>query len=208
MDPQNYTASETLKDGTPVTIRAIRHDDGNTILNAFKNLDRESVYRRFFSPKKDLTDAELEQLTDVDFSQVVALVVTTQGRGGRNSDWRRTLRARRNRLGWRRDRLYDRQQLSGLWYRVSHLETSRANRSRSRLIAVRGGCARGKSAHACCLSAQRLADATSPGRWCPTRDAYASTGFKHLMDWGQVITLCGLSPICGGPRQTPRSNDI
>ena len=82
MDPQNYTASETLKDGTPVTIRAIRHDDDNTILDAFKNLDRESVYRRFFSPKKDLTAAELEQLTDVDFSQVVALVVTTQGEDG------------------------------------------------------------------------------------------------------------------------------
>ena len=48
MDPQNYTASETLEDGSPVTIRAIRHDDGNTILEAFKNLDRDSVYRRFF----------------------------------------------------------------------------------------------------------------------------------------------------------------
>lgn len=82
MDPQNYTASETLNDGTPVTIRAIRHDDDNTILDAFKNLDRDSVYRRFFSPKKDLTAAELEQLTDVDFSQVVALVVTAQGRDG------------------------------------------------------------------------------------------------------------------------------
>jgi GNAT superfamily N-acetyltransferase len=82
MDPRNYAARETLKDGTPVTIRAIRHDDGNTILEAFKNLDRDSVYRRFFSPKKDLTEAELEQLTDVDFSQVVALVVTTQGEDG------------------------------------------------------------------------------------------------------------------------------
>jgi RimJ/RimL family protein N-acetyltransferase len=82
MDPQNYTASETLKDGTPVTIRAIRHDDGNTILEAFKNPDRDSVCRRFFSPKKDLMEADLEQLTDVDFSQVVALVVTTQGEDG------------------------------------------------------------------------------------------------------------------------------
>jgi len=82
MDPQNYTASETLKDGTPVTIRAIRHDDADTVLDAFKNLDRDSVYRRFFSAKKDLTAAELEQLTDVDFSQLVALVVTTQREDG------------------------------------------------------------------------------------------------------------------------------
>ena len=42
----------------------------------------ETGYRRFFSSKKDLTAAELEQLTDVDFSQVVALVVTAQGKDG------------------------------------------------------------------------------------------------------------------------------
>ncbi len=82
MDPHNYGASEILRDGTPVTIRAIRRDDKSRLLEAFKNLDRESVYRRFFSPKKGLSDSELEQLTDVDFSQVIALVVTTQGADG------------------------------------------------------------------------------------------------------------------------------
>ena len=82
MDPRNYSADETLRDGTPVTIRAIRRDDKSRLLEAFKSLDRESVYRRFFSPKKELTDSELEQLTDVDFNQIVALVVTTQGVDG------------------------------------------------------------------------------------------------------------------------------
>jgi GNAT superfamily N-acetyltransferase len=76
MDARSYAASEPLKDGTPVAIRAIRRDDAGTILKAFRSLDRESVYRRFFSPKKDLSPAELEQLTDVDFNRVVALVVT------------------------------------------------------------------------------------------------------------------------------------
>ena len=79
MDPRNYTVSEVLKDGTAVTIRAIRREDKGRLLEAFKSLDRESVYRRFFSPKKELSDSELDQLTDVDFSQVVALVVATQG---------------------------------------------------------------------------------------------------------------------------------
>ena len=82
MDPRNYTASEVLKDGTVVTIRAIRREDKGRLLQAFKNLDRESVYRRFFSPKKELSDSELDQLTDVDFSQVVALMVATQGADG------------------------------------------------------------------------------------------------------------------------------
>jgi RimJ/RimL family protein N-acetyltransferase len=81
-DPRNYYAQETLKDGTPVTIRAIRKDDKESIHNAFRALDREAVYRRFFAPKQDLTEDELEQVTDVDFNQVVALVATVSQAGG------------------------------------------------------------------------------------------------------------------------------
>jgi RimJ/RimL family protein N-acetyltransferase len=82
MDARSYSAGETLKDGTPVTVRAIRREDAGTILQAFRHLDRESVYRRFFSPKKELSPAELEQLTDVDFNRVVALMVTKAGENG------------------------------------------------------------------------------------------------------------------------------
>jgi RimJ/RimL family protein N-acetyltransferase len=81
VDPRNYLARETLKDGTEVNVRAIRADDGPRILDAFEMLDRESIYRRFFSPKKELSDAELKQLTEVDFGKVSALVVTTQRDG-------------------------------------------------------------------------------------------------------------------------------
>lgn len=77
-DPQGYIAKETLKDGTKVTIRAIRPDDSRAVLEAFKSLDREAIYRRFFSLKKELSNTELKQLTDVDFNRVVALVVTTE----------------------------------------------------------------------------------------------------------------------------------
>ena len=76
VDFSNYLARETLKDGTEVTVRAIRPDDGPAILKAFAELDAESIYRRFFSPKKELSDAELKQLTDADFRSVMALVVT------------------------------------------------------------------------------------------------------------------------------------
>jgi RimJ/RimL family protein N-acetyltransferase len=81
-DPRNYYAQETLKDGTRITIRAIRKDDKESIHNAFKALDREAVYRRFFAPKQDLTDPELEQVTDADFNQVVALVATVSRADG------------------------------------------------------------------------------------------------------------------------------
>jgi RimJ/RimL family protein N-acetyltransferase len=76
VDFSNYLASETLKDDTEVTVRAIRPDDGPAILEAFRTLDTESIYRRFFSPKKELSDAELNQLTNVDFQSVMALVAT------------------------------------------------------------------------------------------------------------------------------------
>jgi RimJ/RimL family protein N-acetyltransferase len=78
MDARNYTASEILRDGTPVTVRAIRRDDSNRILTAFDRLDRESVYTRFFTYKKGLADAELRNLTDVNFDHVIALVVMTR----------------------------------------------------------------------------------------------------------------------------------
>jgi RimJ/RimL family protein N-acetyltransferase len=82
MDPQSYAVKGALKDGTAVTIRAIRPEDSNSVLEAFKGMDKESVYRRFFSPKKELTEREIKQLTDIDFSGVVALVVTRATSGG------------------------------------------------------------------------------------------------------------------------------
>ena len=80
-DLANYSAHDRLKDGTEVTVRAIRPDDGPAILEAFRELDAESIYRRFFSPKKELSDAELKQLTDADFRRVTALVVTAKQDG-------------------------------------------------------------------------------------------------------------------------------
>jgi len=82
VDPRNYFAKETLEDGTEVTIRAIRPEDQDAIRAIFENLDEESSYRRFLGPKKELTDAELVYFTDVDFSQMVALVTTVQTGSG------------------------------------------------------------------------------------------------------------------------------
>lgn len=76
-DTRNYMVAETLRDGTSVAVRAIRADDSSAILAAFGGLNRESIYTRFFTYKKDLTETELRQLADIDFEHVVALVVTT-----------------------------------------------------------------------------------------------------------------------------------
>jgi RimJ/RimL family protein N-acetyltransferase len=76
IDASNYNTTETLKNGTPVSFRAIRADDKDRITAAFRNLEPESIYTRFFQHKKALTEAELEAITEVDFERVVALVVT------------------------------------------------------------------------------------------------------------------------------------
>ena len=82
IDAQHYNVAERLKDGTAVTIRAIRPDDKNRIAEAFKNLESESVYTRFFQYRSGLTEEELKGATEVDFENTVALVVTIPADGG------------------------------------------------------------------------------------------------------------------------------
>ncbi|MGD9971689.1 MAG: GNAT family N-acetyltransferase [Desulfatirhabdiaceae bacterium] len=76
MDIQNFRLTDKLKDGTMVTIRSIRPDDKKRLDDAFKNLESESIYTRFFGAKRKLTDEELKTATEVDFENTVALVVT------------------------------------------------------------------------------------------------------------------------------------
>jgi RimJ/RimL family protein N-acetyltransferase len=75
-DVKNYRAEEQLKNGTPVVIRAIRPDDKEKAVQFFQNLEKESIYTRLFTHKKDLTDKDLIWITEIDFSKDVALVVT------------------------------------------------------------------------------------------------------------------------------------
>jgi len=52
MDARNYSVEETLKNGTAVRIRGVRADDKKRISEAFRNLENESIYKRFFQYKK------------------------------------------------------------------------------------------------------------------------------------------------------------
>jgi len=72
-----YAVAETLRNGMPVTIRAVRPDDRERLVAAFEKLERETVYTRFFTYKAELTDAELKHFTEVDFDRRVVLLVTT-----------------------------------------------------------------------------------------------------------------------------------
>jgi GNAT superfamily N-acetyltransferase len=82
IDTRQYAAPDKLKDGTPVVVRSIRAQDREPIAAAFTSTDPQSVYTRFFTHKKELSDAELTELTEVDTDHVVALVVTLEGEHG------------------------------------------------------------------------------------------------------------------------------
>jgi GNAT superfamily N-acetyltransferase len=75
-DLKNYHAEERLKNGQPVTIRAIRPEDKERIHRAFHNLEKESIYTRLFTYKTDLTEGDLKRITEIDFEREVGLVVT------------------------------------------------------------------------------------------------------------------------------------
>jgi RimJ/RimL family protein N-acetyltransferase len=77
IDPAHYDEIGRLKNGITVRIRSIRTDDKNRLSKAFRNLETESIYTRFFHHKKTLTDGDLKAATEVDFENMVALVVTT-----------------------------------------------------------------------------------------------------------------------------------
>ena len=81
-DIANYTVVEQLRDKRPATIRAIKPGDKELFREAFKGLEAGSIYLRFFGPRKELTDRELVQATEVDFVRTVALVACVQESAG------------------------------------------------------------------------------------------------------------------------------
>lgn len=74
--PVQFRREARLRDGTPVLIRAARPDDRQRIVDAFHKLDPETVYRRFFSAKRELSEADLGRLDSNDYARQVALVAT------------------------------------------------------------------------------------------------------------------------------------
>jgi acetyltransferase len=64
----------TLKDGRHMVIRAICPDDANDLQESFQRLSIQSIYMRFLSFKKVLSDEEAHQLSTVDYTSRMAFV--------------------------------------------------------------------------------------------------------------------------------------
>lgn len=75
-NPRSYRAEDRLRDGTAIVIRAVRSDDRERMREASSRLSPEAIYLRLFTPKKELTEAGLDRLIEVDFEREVALFAT------------------------------------------------------------------------------------------------------------------------------------
>jgi GNAT superfamily N-acetyltransferase len=78
INASQYAETETLKNGLSVCFRAARPDDIERVLDAFKKLDADSIYLRFFGPKKEISPAEIKRFQETDFINRVILLCTLQ----------------------------------------------------------------------------------------------------------------------------------
>jgi RimJ/RimL family protein N-acetyltransferase len=65
-----------LRNGQPVLIRPIRPDDRRRIVEAFRKLEPETIYTRFFSFKRELSEQDLARIDGADFVHAAVLVAT------------------------------------------------------------------------------------------------------------------------------------
>ena len=70
-----------LRSGQRVLVRALRHDDGPGLAEAFEQLSETSRYRRFFVAKPHLSEQSLVYFTDVDHHDHEALVAVAPDSG-------------------------------------------------------------------------------------------------------------------------------
>ena len=76
-----FSASESLRDGRRVEIRALRPDDRSGFAEAVSRSSAESLRRRFFGPKRTFTEQEVSFFVNVDFVNHVALVAVAEEGG-------------------------------------------------------------------------------------------------------------------------------
>jgi acetyltransferase len=75
--PFHYVRTETLRDGTPITIRPIRAEDEPMMVALHKRLSADSVYNRYFAVLKleqRIAHERLSRLCFIDYDRQMALV--------------------------------------------------------------------------------------------------------------------------------------
>jgi GNAT superfamily N-acetyltransferase len=81
MDFANYSATETMRDGRKIEIRAQRPQDREGMLAAIAQTSSGSLYRRFFGVRREFSEKETDYFLNIDFISHVALVAVASDGG-------------------------------------------------------------------------------------------------------------------------------
>jgi GNAT superfamily N-acetyltransferase len=77
----SYSAVGSLRDGSAFEIRALKPADRAGLLVALSRTSTQSLFRRFFSVRRNFNEKEIERFTNVDFADHVALVAIVKENG-------------------------------------------------------------------------------------------------------------------------------
>lgn len=81
MDLANYSATETLRDGRTIEIRAQRSEDREGMHAAILRSSSELLHGRFFAVRREFSKKETDYFLDIDFVDHVALVAVANDAG-------------------------------------------------------------------------------------------------------------------------------
>src|SRR4029077_12526122 len=77
-DTNNYAATEILRNGQRIEIRALRPQDRDDFIAAVNRASTQSLYRRFFSVRRYFSETETAFYLNVDFVNHIALVALVE----------------------------------------------------------------------------------------------------------------------------------
>jgi GNAT superfamily N-acetyltransferase len=78
LNAANYTATERLRDGRTLVVRALKPGDEAEMLAAVGRIGPQSLYRRFMGAKRGFSEKERAFFLKVDFVNHVALVAVVK----------------------------------------------------------------------------------------------------------------------------------
>ena len=76
-----YSATEVLENGRQISIRDLKPDDRDLLLAAVSHASEQSLYRRFFGPRREFSEREIAYFVNVDFVSHVALAAVYEDLG-------------------------------------------------------------------------------------------------------------------------------
>ena len=79
--PKQYEEHARCKTGEKIFIRPIRPEDAPLLIEHFESLSPRTIYRRFFSPIKQLSHSMLTRFTQIDYDREIALVALWEQNG-------------------------------------------------------------------------------------------------------------------------------